>query len=222
MNRLEELRAKNPELPFFSVRDPEFRRFGRVIDYPADKLIAACESACAMPEAGSKYLPDVPELEADGMLEEVAHILRGDGSTQIGCCWGHSNKMNCLEYHRASEHNIAVSDMVLLLAAQQDMEGYDLPEGKVTAFYFPKGTVIEVYATTLHFCPCEVSEDGFRCIVVLPRGTNHPLKNGKPEIGDGRLLWAQDKWLICHPENEPVIARGAYPGLHGENFTVKY
>jgi hypothetical protein len=49
-----------------------------------------------------------------------------------------------------------------------------------------------------------------------------PLKNGKPETGDGRLLWAQDKWLICHPENEPVIARGAYPGLKGENFTVRY
>jgi len=158
MNRLEELRSKNAELPFYSVMDPEFRRYGRVIDYNAEKLIAACEAACEMPDAGSKYLPDVPALEADGMLEEIAHVLRGDGSTQVGCCWGHSSKMNCLEYHRASEHNIAVSDMVLLLAAQQDMEGHDLPEGKVTAFYFPKGTVIEVYATTLHFCPCEVSE----------------------------------------------------------------
>ena len=111
--------------------------------------------------------------------------------------------------------------MVLLLAQQQDMEGLDLSCDKITAFYFPKGTVIEVYATTLHFCPCQVQDEGFKCIVVLPRGTNHPLEGEKPTLGDGRLLWAKDKWLVAHPD-APAVSRGAYPGLHGENYKINY
>ena len=221
-DKLTALRAKNPNVPFYSVFDPEFRRFGRVIDFDSASLVEACEKAAVMPEIGSKYVPDMPELEALPVFEEVKNTLRGQGSCQIGCCWGHSSRLNCLEYHRASEHNVAVSDLVLLLAAQQDMEGMDLPAGKVTAFFVPKGTVIEVYATTLHFCPCQVSDEGFRCIVVLPRGTNHPLEGEKPQGGDGRLLWAKDKWLIAHPENVGVVQRGAYPGLHGENYEIKY
>lgn len=223
MDMLARLRALNPDIPFYTVTDSEFRPFGRVIDFPAQGLIEACEKAAEMPESGSKYVPDMPELEA--LTEDFArvkHVLRGEGSCQIGCCWGHSSKLNCLEYHRASEHNIAVSDLVLLLGRQQDVEGFDLDTRKVTAFFVPKGTVIEVYATTLHFCPCQVSDEGFRCIVILPRGTNHPLEAPRPESGDGRLLWAKDKWLIAHEDNEPVVKRGAYPGLHGANYEIQY
>lgn len=219
---LESLRQLNPGIPFYSVSDPAFRRYGRVIDFDAKALIETCEKAALMPESGSRYVPDMPALEALPDFARVKSALRGEGNCEVGCCWGYNSKLNCLEYHRASEHNIAVSDLVLLLGCRQDMEGNDLPAGKVTAFFVPKGTTIEVYATTLHFCPCQVSDAGFRCIVVLPRGTNHPLEQPRPESGEGRLLWAQDKWLIAHPENTGVVERGAYPGLHGENFEVKY
>ena len=219
---LENLRRLNPDLPVHSVSDAAFRPFGRVIDFDAKALTDACERAAVMPDNGSLYVPDMPALEALPDFETVRRKLRGEGGCQIGCCWGYNTKLNCLEYHRASEHNIAVSDLVLLLASQQDMEGNDLPEGKVHAFFVPKGTTIEVYATTLHYCPCQVSDDGFRCIVVLPRGTNHPLDGERPVGADGRLLWAKDKWLIAHPENAADVAQGAYPGLHGENFNFQY
>lgn len=214
------LREKNPGIPFYSVHDSEFRPYGRVIEMDASSLVEEADKV-AMPESGSKYVPDLPALEALPIFETVKNDLRGQGSCQIGYCWGYSNKLNCLEYHRASEHNIAVTDMVLLLAQQQDMEGLELSCDKIKAFYFPKGTVIEVYATTLHFCPCQVQDAGFKCIVVLPRGTNHPLEGEKPALGDGRLLWAKDKWLIAHPD-APAVSRGAYPGLHGENYTINY
>ena len=136
-----------------------------MIDFDAASLIEACEKAAVMPESGSRYVPDMPELEALPVFAEVKHTLRGEGGCQIGCCWGYNTRLNCLEYHRASEHNVAVSDLVLLLGRQQDMEGFDLPAGKIKAFFVPKGTTIEVYATTLHFCPCQVSDEGFRCIV---------------------------------------------------------
>ena len=41
---LEQLRKLNPELPFYSVLDPEFRAYGRVIDFDAASLIETCES----------------------------------------------------------------------------------------------------------------------------------------------------------------------------------
>lgn len=221
MDLLQSLREKNPGLPLFPVSDPAFRPFGRVVAFDSSQLVAACKTA-AMPETGSRYAASMPELEALPAFERVRRELRGEGGCQAGLCWGHNTKLNCLEYHRASEHNIAVSDLVLLLAAQQDMEGPDLPEGRITGFLVPEGTTIEVYATTLHFCPCQTADGGFRCIVILPRGTNLPLDEPRPETGEGRLLWAKDKWLIAHPENEPVVRRGAYPGLHGENIEIKY
>lgn len=220
MEPLALLREKNPGLPFYSVNDAAFRPFGRVIDFDASALVAEAEKV-ALPETGTKYVPDLPALETPALFAPVQNTLRGQGSCQIGLCWGHSSLLNCLEYHRASEHNVAVTDLVLLLASQQDMAGNDLPAGKITAFFVPRGTVIEVYATTLHFCPCQVSDAGFSCIVVLPRGTNHPLEGARPEAGEGRLLWAQDKWLIAHAD-APAVARGAYPGLHGENFKINY
>ena len=222
MEKLEMLKQLNPGIPFYSVTDSAFRPFGRVVDFPAEKLIEVCEQAAEMPEEGSRYVPDMPELEAlEADFAAVQKELRGEGSCQIGCCWGPSSKLNCLEYHRASEHNIAVSDLVLLLAQQQDMNGHELPEGSIKAFFVPKGTVIEVYATTLHFCPCEVSKDGFRCIVILPRGTNHPLELPKSTEGEGRLLWAKDKWLIAH-KDAPAVSRGAVVGIHGENYEIHY
>lgn len=222
MDTLQTLKRKNPNLPFFSVTDPAFRPFGRVIDFDAGALIAACEKAAAMPAAGASYVPDMPALEALPDFETVRRVLRGEGGCQIGCCWGFNTRLNCLEYHRASEHNIAVTDLVLLLAAQQDMEGFNLPAGKVVGFYVPKGTTLEVYATSLHYCPCQTSDAGFVSIVILPRGTNHPLEGARPEGADGRLLWAKDKWLIAHPDHADVVKKGAYPGLGGENFDIKY
>ncbi len=222
MDVLHSLRLKNPGLPLYSVFDPAFRRYGRVMEFDAASLIAVCEQAAIMPEAGSRYVAAMPELEALPALRDAQQTLRGEGSCQIGCCWGYNTKLNCLEYHRASEHNIAVSDMVLLLALQQNMVGLELPRGKVTGFYVPKGTTIEVYATTLHFCPCQTEESGFRSIVILPRGTNLPLESPRPDTGDGRLLWARDKWLLAHPENKGVIERGGYAGLHGKNYEIKY
>lgn len=222
MDTLQVLREKNPSIPFHSVFDPAFRRYGKVVDFDAAALIEACRKSAVMPDAGCLYVPDMPALEAPELFAPVQHTLRGEGGCQIGCCWGFNTLLNCLEYHRASEHNIAVTDMVVLLAPQQAMEGLDLPAGNIEGFFVPQGTTIELYATTLHYAPCQTQDSGFRTIIVLPRGTNHALELTRPNGYDGRLLWAKDKWLIAHPESIADVNAGAYPGLHGENYNVKY
>ena len=47
------LREKNPGIPFYSVLDPEFRPFGRVIEMDASSLIEEADKV-EMPASGSK------------------------------------------------------------------------------------------------------------------------------------------------------------------------
>ncbi len=95
----------------------------------------------------------------------------------------------------------------------------------VKVFFVEKGTAIEMYQTTLHLSPCRVSDIGFKDVVILPRGTNTPLNNGGADeaaIGEERLLLQKNKWVIAHPDREPLIKQGAYPGLLGENKKLYY
>ena len=87
----------------------------------------------------------------------------------------------------------------------------------VEAFLLPKGTAVEVYATTLHYAPCSVGEQGFQVGIILPRGTNYPLEMTH-EGWEDRLLAATNKWLIGHPEGG--LPEGSHIGLIGENITV--
>ena len=102
----------------------------------------------------------------------------------------------------------------------EDIEDGKLDTAKVKAFRAPAGTLVEVYATTLHYAPCHVDADkGFRVLVALPKGTN----TAKPDIqnngGDDPLLWACNKWLLAHAKSAEAKA-GAYVGLVGENIHI--
>ena len=86
------------------------------------------------------------------------------------------------------------------------------------AFYVPQGCVLEIYATTLHFCPCQVSDSGFGCIVGLPKGTNVQI-DGPVQT---KPLFKQNKWVLAHEENTALIEKGIVPGITGENYIVRY
>ena len=127
--------------------------------------------------------------------------------------------------HKGSEINIAVTDFMLVLGHTWEIKDntYRIEDAKV--FFVEKGTAIEMYQTTLHLSPCRVSDIGFKDVVILPRGTNTPLNNGGTDeaaIGEERLLLQRNKWVIAHPDREPLIKQGAYPGLLGENKELYY
>ena len=126
--------------------------------------------------------------------------------------------MNGLEYHKCSEINIAVTPVVLILGLTFDMDGDEYDSSKAEAFYLEEGDTIEMFATTLHYCPCQVSDDGFSSVVLLPKNTNTPLK----EKSNDKLLIMNNKWLICHKESDSDVKNGVYPGIHGLNYVIKY
>ena len=84
----------------------------------------------------------------------------------------------------------------------------------------PAVTLVEVYATTLHYAPCPTDPDkGFRVLVALPAGTNTAKPDIAPKTGEDAWLWACNKWLLAHPDSAEA-AQGAAAVLIGENIDI--
>ncbi len=202
-----------------NVTDPSFAEYGRVVTgYDVSELLAVMKEKTPLPD-GVVYVPSVKELEELAVSKQMEKNLYGQLPVQVGYCNGHNRKLNALEYHRSSEINVAVTDLVLMIGRQQDIEPdstYDT--AKVAAYLVPAGTVIEVYATTLHYAPCHTEEGGFRCVVILPAGTNTDLDPFEPVSAEDKLLFAKNKWLIGHAEGG--LDANAFIGLKGENLSL--
>ena len=209
-----------------SVFSHAFEKYGKVLDgYDVSELLAKLEATTKKPADAVIYEPGDAGLESLPIAKEFADNAYGGMPIQIGYCNGNNTKLNCLEYHRGSELNIPTGDIVLLLAPLQAVKNGKLDTSLVEAFSVPKGTVVQVYETTLHYAPCNgmtkegVSKDGFRVIIVLPKDTN----TAKPEIKEknleDKLLWARNKWLIAHPDSSEAKA-GAFVGLTGVNIDI--
>ena len=200
-----------------NVTEEAFNKYGKVLaQYDCAELIKEMEHT-PLPE-DVIYVPSVEELEVLRVARDFQNSMYGGLPIQIGYCNGHNHSLNALEYHRSSEVNVAVTDLILLLGVQQDIKEDDTYDTSlVEAFLVPAGTAIEVYATTLHYAPGSVGEKGFRCVVVLPKDTNTEITFALKEEGEDRLMTAKNKWLIAHEEAK--IA-GAFNGLKGENITL--
>jgi len=218
MTDFERLCAANPHIVIHEVTEAVFKPYGRVLNIDASEFLCICRKAIELPAEGSKYLPALKEIDTHSCAEFIRDICFGQLDAQMGICFGHNSTLNALEYHICSEINIAVTDLVLLLAELRDLgEDGRLDSGKIKAFYLHEGDVVEIYGPTLHYCPCEVKKTGFSCIVGLPRGTNTPLQHERMKDD---LLWARNKWLIAHGENAALLARGARAGIYGTNLKI--
>lgn len=201
-----------------SVFDDEFCKYGKILpQYDTTELRKEMEHT-PLPE-DVIYVPSDERLESLLVAKKFQQYGYGGLPIQIGYCNGNNHKLNALEYHRNSEINVAVTDLVLLLGKQEDItKEWTYDTKKVEAFFVPAGTAIEVYATTLHYAPCNAGEKGFRCVVILPKGTNEALLFVPPKEGEERLMTAQNKWLIAHKKAQ---IEGAHEGLVGDNLEVR-
>ena len=200
-----------------NVTEDAFGKYGRIISgYEISQLLERMED--------TPFPDDVIYKPSDNFLEElpifkvISESVFGGMPIQIGYCNGHNRLLNGLEYHRTSEINIAVTDMVLLLGSLQDVsKDFTYNTSYVEAFLIPKGTMIECYATTLHYAPCDYEGNGFKSVVVLPKGTNLEVNSFKKSVKEDDLLVAKNKWLMAHKD---ANIKGAFVGLIGENISV--
>ncbi len=209
------------ELPkLYPVESPEFAAYGKVhTGYDTKGLLTALDKNTPLPD-GVEYVPSLPALECTDIFGLLQNNAYGGMPIQLGYCNGHNTKLNCLEYHRDSEINIGLNDFILLLAKQDDIEDGKLDTSKVKAFSAKAGQVVEVYATSLHYAPCNgIGQDGFKVVIVLPKGTNGPKPDITPVYWEDKTLWACNKWLFAHEESGEA-RQGAYIGLTGKNIDI--
>lgn len=204
-------------MKIFNVSDNVFRKYGKILKNSQYSDVINAMDNIECPE-NVIYEPSVEVLENTNDFKVLANEVYGGMPIQIGYCNGHNNKLNGLEYHRDSEVNIAVTDLILLLGLQQDItDDFTYDSSKVEAFFVPVGTAIEIYATTLHYAPCGIGENGFKCIVVLPKNTNTNIDYSFSKEGENTLLFARNKWLIAHEE---ANIENAVNGIYGKNITL--
>ena len=208
-------------MKFYSVYDPEFKPYGQVLEgYDTAELCQAMMKI-DLPQEGTAYEPGIDSLEACAIFPVLRDRAYGGMPVQLGMCWGHNTKLNCLEYHRDSEVNFGTHDFVLLLAKQDQIVDGVLDTALVKAFRVPAGVMVEVYATSLHYAPCHVNAaDGFRVAVVLPKGTNTEVPDFTPVCEEDKWMTARNKWLLAHPESNEAHS-GAHIGLCGVNIDIK-
>lgn len=206
------------------VTDAAFKKYGRIVDNVDFSSLVEKMAETPLPE-GVAYEPSVQILEDLPVMQDISVTVYGEMPIQIGYCNGHNTLLNALEYHRDSEINVAATDAVLMLGLLQDVEeDFTYDTAKVEAFLVPAGTAVEVYATTLHYAPCDLDNKGFKVAIILPRGTNYPLKSAHAKVVNGKapnedaLLTAVNKWLIGHAEGG--LDEGTFLGLKGENLQL--
>ncbi len=209
-------------MKIYSVTDPEFTNYGRIIEgYEAEKKAIAdtLRDKTPIPEA-TAYVAEEEALQSLSAADTITNSLFGGSPMQFGWCNGHNTKLNCLEYHRSSEINLGATDFILLLAKREEIVDYKLDSSKVKAFFCPAGTMIEVYATALHYAPCQAHKDsGFPVLVGLPKGTNVGCPEFPRVNQEDKMLTATNKWLLAHAEAKEA-ANGAWVGITGENIDI--
>ena len=216
---LETLRALNPDLRIDAVTDASFAPYGRVLPLDDTAALHRALQDTPIPDEGNRYVASLETLEA---ACSAANALAPFGGmpTQAGYCNGRGHKLNALEYHKCSEVNFSDTGLVLLLALPGEMADGNVDSACVRGFYLPPDVAVEIYPRVGHFAPCRVSEDGFRCLVVLEKGVNSPIDLPADAVGEEKLLWMRGKWMTCHASS-PQAEKGAFVGISGENLNLK-
>lgn len=204
-----------------SVLDADFARYGKVLEgYDFTALLDALRKNSPKPEDAVIYVPGDETLESLPVCRDLTDRAYGGMPIQIGYCNGSNTMLNSLEYHRDSEINIADDDVILLVGHEQDIVDGQYDTAKVEAFLLPKGRAAELYATTLHYAPCNGKKGaGFRVIVVLPKGTNTEKPDFVPGCAEDHWMTARNKWLLTLPGTGDA-EKGAYVGLVGKNIDI--
>lgn len=197
------------------ITEPVFKYYGRILDLDTSDIIKAARKI-VYPKEGSCYEPSLSAFEKLDISEKIKNECFGELDIQVGYCYGYNNAMNALEWHISSEVNIAVTDFILILGNVSYIENkYRYNSENTKAFLVKSGEAVEIYSTSMHFCPCMTDNSGFGCVVALPRGTNTPL-DGNPK---DKRLFRKNKWLLAHVDNKGLIERGVTGGIYGENYS---
>lgn len=204
---LDKIRQANPQYNINQL-DSRFRQYGQVLHIDVQQAIVYAKRY----QNKLAYDSSIKELEDLSCIQELSMLVYGGLDVMTGSVVGENTVLNGIEYHQCSETIIAVTDYILVVGKRQDLKNNEYDSSLCDIFYVPQGTVLELYATTLHYTPICV-HDSFQTICLLLKGTGDDVKrNG--------ILKKKNKWFIAHYENKEKIALGDVPGLKGKMIKI--
>ena len=202
----------------YQITDPEFKKYGQVLEnYDFSDLFSRLKEL-PVSDNGIVYEASVKALEESNVKDELENRGFGGLPVQLGYVGGNNKILNCLEYHKTSEFNIALDDVILVLGIQSEIENGTFNTSTCKAFYVPGGTGVELYGTTLHYAPMNVKDENYRVVCVLPKGTNGKKPTFNATTIEDQMCLGNNKWLMAHKDSNEA-KDGAYIGLKGENIT---
>ncbi len=206
----QDLCRRNSDMMIYNCTDTRFQTYGCL--WPGFDLADVEEWAktVSIPESGNAYTASDPTVEQILAVQSIGSAVYGGQPFQAGPCCGRNRVLNGIEYHNGSETAICLTSCVMFLGRLQDMREHTYDGTKAEAFYFPAGSVVQTYETTLHYTPCAV-DTYFFTVCFLPKGTGAALPDGPRGI-----LKRQNKWFIAHPDNTAKVQAGDFPGLTGK------
>jgi len=220
MNALQRLRKLNEGLAIRPISDASFAEYGEVVEsFDFSPIRRYVEQRYHIEGDGVRYVPAIEALADGDLTRRISDRFFGQMPIQVGCCYGTNSRLNGLEYHKGSELTVACTDLLIIVGRTVDIRDGQYDTANTDIYFVPEGTAFELYATTLHYAPCMSDREGFRTVVILPKGTNLPLRADAAE--EEAFLFMRNKWLLCHPENVQDISQGAKIGLVGENITIR-
>lgn len=199
----------------FTTKDKEFVPYGYTLEGDFSDLIAALEGT-KIPEEGNLYVRDDTRFHGLPGFSLLKEKVFPNVVMESGYCNGNNKKLNCLEYHACPEVDLAVRDLVLLLALPSDIHDGVVDSKDVKAFLIHRGEAVVLHPYVMHFSPCMKDNVPFICGIFLEAPTNEDLD----EPSSDPLLWKKNKWLLAHKESKQA-SLGAHIGIKGENITVE-
>lgn len=206
---LEDIQKLNDQYLIKSVFDSSFQTYGSIVQENMDEAINFVKEH----SFDASYIPSVKEVEDIPCIQKLSQKIYGYLDVIAGVVSGHNEVLNGIEYHQCSEVIIAVTDYILVVGHRWDMQNQEYDSSKCEIFYVPQGTVVECYATTLHYTPICVEDGGFQTICLLLKGTGDSAER----IG---ILKKKNKWFIAHKDNVEKVKLGDYPGLKGKMIHI--
>ncbi len=222
MDAYEKMCKINSEYKIGKISNPDFRKYGVVWEgFDIDELKEFAEENISVDPRENFYAPSNPELESLPLMKSISDEVYAGMPVEAGECTGQTRNFTAVEYHQGSEVNIALTDVVMVLAHRAVLEekGSINPRKDAELFFVPAGTVFEMYSDTLHYSPIKVHDSGFAVIVILPQGSNQPLPDGFK--AENRRIVKKNKFQLVHACRKDKIAAGAVIGVTGELIELK-
>lgn len=217
-----ELQEKN-NFPIYSIFDADFSRYGKVLaEINFNEISQYMKEHTAIPEQGNCYVANDEKLKAILEMEDIKYEVFGGMEIQAGYCNGHSHILNAMEWHACAEVSYAETDLLLFLGRIEDLTDTETANCFHTkdakAFFVAKGTGFQLFSETLHFAPVAISDEGFKCLVILEEGVNSEIAKEKQKND----LFKKNKWIIAHKDRADLIANGVRDGINGKNLELIY